>query len=107
MSELNGKPYNPELDVEALPRRVAHAVHALLQTANIMESNGSGPFTAAEVCVYDSYEAYSPRHTAAALREAQKLGLAQNWGGYWSSTYLSTEYKAAFEERFLREIDYA
>jgi hypothetical protein len=103
VSELRGKPYNPELDVEALPRRVAHAVHALLSCASVMEGNGIGPFTAAEVCVYDSYEAFSPRHTGAALREAQKRGLAQNWGGYWSATFLAAEFRAALEDRFLRQ----
>lgn len=100
---LNGKPYHPTLDVEALPRRVAHAVHAFLACADIAYGNGAGPFTAAEICVYDSYEALTPRHTGAALREASKLGLAQRWDRYWTSTFLAAEFKTAFEDRFLRE----
>lgn len=89
---------------DSLPRRTAHAVHALMAAGSIAYGNGPGPFTAAEVCVYDSWEALSPRHTAAALREAQKLGLAMFVPpSYWTPTNAALALRGAFEERFLRD----
>src|SRR5438045_2742998 len=93
-------------DVEKLPRRAAHATHALSAASAIGDGGGYGPFTAAEVCVHDSFEALSPRHTAAALRQAQKLGLAMyvpGGAGYWTATNFALEHRRAFEERFLRD----
>jgi hypothetical protein len=95
------------IDVAALPRRTAHAVSALMQAANIMEGNGAGPFTAAEVCVYDS-EAMSVRHTAAALRAGQRAGLCvyiPGGEGYWTPTNAALDQKREFEERFCDETE--
>lgn len=93
------------LDVDALPARAAHAIHALMAASDIAYGNGIGPFTAAEVCVYDAgYEAITSSHTGAALREAAKLGLcAYIPPGYWTPTNLARDHKRAFEERFLRD----
>lgn len=90
--------------VAALPRRVAHAMHALLAASSAYGA-GQGPHTAAEVCVYDSHEAYSPRHTGQALRQAQARGLCVNAGGYWFPTNLAYEHRRAFEERYIADED--
>lgn len=94
-------------DVNDLPRRLAHATHALMAAANVMEGNGPGPLTSAEVCVYDA-EALSPRHTGAALREARKKGLVMyvpGGEGYWTPTNFALGYKREFEDRYLRETE--
>lgn len=93
--------------VDALPPRVAHAVHALIVAT---AEHPPMPRTAAEVCIYDApYEALSGRHTAAALREASKLGLAWRTlsGGYWIPSTRALNLKSALEERALRDEDAA
>lgn len=91
------------LYVDALPPRVAHAVHALIVAT---AEHPPMPRTAAEVCVYDApYEALSGRHTGAALREAEKLGLAMYASPYWVATNAALELKYALEERALRDED--
>jgi hypothetical protein len=89
--------------VDALPARVAHVVHALM----VCSINGLryGPFTAAEVAVYDGPEAFTPLHTGSALREARKRGLAVGWDGYWTASYAALDARSLFEERFLRDAD--
>lgn len=90
--------------VAALPPRVAHAAHALLVCAREEHT----PATAAEVCVYDSHvEAFSARHTGAALREAQRRGLAINAFGVWVPTPWAHEVQLALEERALADEDEA
>lgn len=93
------------IDVDKLPPRVAHAVHALMYASLPGGGGGFGPFTAAEVCVYDAnWEAFSPSHTGAALREAQKRGLVIFVpGGYWTPTNLALDHRRAFERRFLAD----
>lgn len=91
-------------DVEALPRRVAHAVHALLAVRNDVNIGPYGPFKASEIVLYDG-EALSARSTAAALREAQKLGLAVNIRGFWTAGRDALDNARALEERYLRETD--
>lgn len=95
-------------EVDALPRRVAHAVHALL----VCEADDLpyGPFTAAEVCIFDGPDAFSPLHTGAALREARDMDLVSLWGrqkgvGLWSPTNKALDAKLQFETRFLRETE--
>ena len=95
--------------VEDLPPRVAHATHALIDALQSSDSGPYGPLTAAEVCVYDaSHEAFSPRHTGAALREAQRFGLAAYVPpGYWIPTNMALSMKRDLERRFLRDMDEA
>jgi hypothetical protein len=91
-------------DVDALPRRTAHATHALMAAGSIAYGNGSGPFTAAEVCIYDG-EALTVRSTAAALREAAKWGLVIGLAGLWTPGWLALEHRREFEERYLRDTE--
>jgi hypothetical protein len=86
--------------VAALPRRAAHAVHALLE----FQASAAMPATAAEVCVYDS-EAVSVRATAAALTHARRLGLVIFTGRYWLATPDAQNLRAVLEDRFLAETD--
>ncbi len=89
--------------VNDLPPRVAHAVHALLATGR---EEGYGPFTAAEVCVYDASEAFSPKHTGVALSHARRLGLALFIPPrFWTPSDLALDNRDAFEDRFLRDED--
>lgn len=69
-----------DFDVDALPRRQAHALGALFAATESV-AGGHVP-TAAEVCLYDE-EAVSVKATAAALREAAKRGLCYCMSGYW------------------------
>lgn len=95
------------LDVEALPRRVAHATYALLHLPEIEREYPYGPYKASEVLLCDG-ESYSAQMTGAALREAQKKGLCMyvpGGEGYWTPTNLAREHKRAFEDRYLRETD--
>lgn len=94
---------NPEklAYVEKLPARMAHALHALLEATreHVM------PVTAQEIMIYD-WEAMSPQGTGAALREAQKRGLAVAVpGGYWVATNQTNELRYALEDRALRDQD--
>jgi len=93
------------MTVDELPARVAHAVHALMYASLPSGGGETGPFTAAEVCVYDAHwEAITPRHTAAALREAQKLGLCVYVPpGYWTPTNRALEQRRRFDDRFARD----
>lgn len=92
------------LDVDGLPRRVAHAVHALMEVRNDVSVGPYGPFKASEVVLYDD-EALSARSTAAALSHAERLGLAINIRGYWTATVLALDHCRAFEERYMRETE--
>lgn len=94
-----------ELDVEALPRRVAHVVHAIMEASGPY-AHGSGILTAREIMLYDA-EALSPKATAAGLREAQRrYGLVSYIGkGLWLPTNLALDHKRAFEDRYIRETD--
>lgn len=90
--------------VDALPPRVAHAVHALM----VATAEAVMPCTAAEVCVYDAnWEALSGRHTGAALRDASRRGLCGHAGPYWIASEFALDHKAAFEVRYLRDDDVA
>ena len=93
------------MNVAELPARVAHATHALMAASHPSMGGGQGPFTAAEVCIYDApWEALSARHTGAALREAQRRGLAVHIpGGYWIPTGLAYEARSALEDRYLAD----
>ena len=91
----------PQEAVAALPRRTAHALHALLEVEHDPSLEG-GPFLASEVVVYDE-EALTARSTAAALRAAQRLGLAVCAGGYWTPTFRAYDLRGALEERYLEE----
>jgi hypothetical protein len=89
--------------IEALPRRVAHAAYAVIAAAKV--GGEYGPFTAAEVCIYDE-EAMSVKGTAAALREAQKRQLAMyvpGGEGYWTATNYALDNWTALQDRFLRD----
>lgn len=93
------------LDVEALPRRVAHAVHALMEIRNDVTVGPYGPYRASEIVLYDG-EAMSVRATAAALREAQKRGLAVYVGrGLWTAAGIALDHRRAFEDRYIRETE--
>lgn len=87
------------LDVTKLSRRVAHAVYALL----FCDEPTYGPYTASEIVLYDP-EAMSVQSTAAALREAAKLGLCMNVRGLWTPSFVAMEKKSEFEDRFLRDV---
>lgn len=87
--------------VAALPRRTAHALHALLEASAALHM----PPTAAEVVVYDA-EAANVRGTAAALRHAQRLGYcACTRGGYWVPGNAAYELGRALEDRYLAETE--
>lgn len=89
--------------VDTYPRRVAHAVHALMEVRNDVNIGPYGPFKASEIVLYDA-EALSARSTAAALREAQKFGLAFYVGhGLWTASHFALDRCRDFEERYLRD----
>lgn len=91
--------------LDALPRRVAHAVHALMEVRNDVTVGPYGPFKASEIVLYDG-EALTARHTARALREAQRHGLAFYVGhGLWTATHLALDNCRAFEERYLADTE--
>lgn len=93
------------IDVDALPRRAAHAVHALMEVRNDLTFGPYGPYKAAEIVLYDA-EAMSARGTAAALREAKKFGLAHYVGsGLWTASFLALEHRDDFETRYLRDTE--
>lgn len=93
------------LDVSALPRRTAHAVHALLAIRNDPSLGPYGPFKASEVVLYDS-EALSARSTGRALAHALRLGLADRWGpGLWVATNFALDHRSALEERYLADTE--
>lgn len=81
------------VSVPTLPRRVAHATHALLTAWPI----DGGPQRAGEVCVYDR-EALGPR-------EARRFGLVINICGSWVATDLARGLERALEDRYLAETE--
>lgn len=86
--------------VEALPRRVAHVVHALLVVVDDLNM----PARAGEVCVRDEH-APSVRSTSSALQRARARGLAVNAGQVWVPTTSAHDLSEALEARFLRDVD--
>ena len=56
------------------------------------------------MCLFDE-EADSVRATAAALRHAQRLGLAICVGGYWVPTNRAQSMYSDLEARFMKEIE--
>lgn len=85
--------------VAALPRRTAHALHALL----VSNDEQRAPSTAAEVCVYDG-EALGARATAAALREGWRRGYCVCApGGYWAALAPAQQLRGALEARYLED----
>lgn len=92
--------------IDQLPARVAHATHALMESSGAY-AYGTGPRTAREACEYDApWEALTPRHTAAALREAARRGLvAYVPRGLWMPTNVAYAHRNALEARYLRDDD--
>lgn len=89
------------MNVAELPRRTAHALHALIVTTRELGM----PPTAAEVLIYDE-ESFSARQTARALREAGRLRLAVYVPPrYWAATNVTMEHATELEDRYLRETD--
>lgn len=88
--------------VAALPRRVAHAAHALLATTDEI----GGPAVVAEIVVHDR-EALNVQSTSAALgRACHKHGLAENWGsGVWTPSLRARDLRGALEDRFLADTE--
>jgi hypothetical protein len=63
------------------------------------------PPKAAEVCLYDG-EAVSVKATAAALRAAQREGLAIFVPpDLWTPTFRAMDQRAAFEDRYLADTE--
>ena len=102
MSQLTESkaPSNSVGFVAALPRRTAHAVHALMACSRDLNM----PVTAAEICLYDE-EAQSVRGTGNALAHARRLGLAVFTGQYWVPSFTALDMRGAFEDRFLTETE--
>jgi hypothetical protein len=91
-----------ELDVDKLPRRVAHAVHALLEASGPYAFN-MGVLKPSEVMLYDA-EAMSVSSTGNALRRAMRYGLVDRAGyGLYFPTLLALEHRRAFEDRYHRD----
>jgi hypothetical protein len=91
------------LEVQQLPRRVALAVHALMEVRNDPNLGPYGPFKASEIVLYDG-EALNARSTAAALREATKYGLVVYIGhGLWTATHFALNHCSDFETRYLAD----
>ncbi|MGH3121083.1 MAG: hypothetical protein ACRDND_08625 [Streptosporangiaceae bacterium] len=88
-------------DCPEIPDRAAHVTHALMEAWSA--AGGSAPVTTAEVCEYDS-EALTPRHTAAALIQARRLGLANGGRGLWFATDRAWAIRRVLEDRFLAEV---
>lgn len=90
------------IEVDELPARTAHVTHALIAAGSPRAGGSTGPLTAAEVCIFDApWEALTPRHTGAALREAARVGLAAHAGPYWFPTGYAHELATELEERYL------
>jgi hypothetical protein len=92
-----------ELDVEALPRRVAHVVHALIESSSPY-AYGEGFRSVGEVMVYDA-EAITPNATnSALLRAMRQYGLVDRAGqGLYFPTNLALDHRRQLEDRFLCE----
>lgn len=104
MAELSTRQTPPDAaeQVAALPRRTAHAAHALLATTREL---GYGPLLASEIIVHDS-EATSSHATGSALASACRYGLADRWGmGLWSPSTHARDLEAALEDRYLSDTE--
>lgn len=86
--------------VADLPRRTAHALHALLCAAD----DQHGPPSASEVVIYDE-EAPSARSTAAALTSARRRGYCFCTNGFWWPTHHAYDARNDLEERFLADTE--
>ncbi len=101
MRDVRPTPPDAAEQVAALPRRTAHAAHALLACCADMR----GPAKVNEVIMYDA-EALSTRATAAALSGARRARLADYWGrGVWVPTIHAHDLRAALEDRFLADTE--
>lgn len=87
----------------ALPRRIAHVVHALME-AQGPYAFGQMPLRAGEVVVYDG-EATTARQTGNALKRARTRGLVMNAGSLWFPLPHALERKREFEERYLNDTE--
>jgi hypothetical protein len=96
------RPTEAELQmVGNLPRRTAHAVHALL----VASQEHGMPVTAGEVQVFDE-EAIRVQATAKGLADARRLDLTTYTGRsggvrYWIPTVLALNLRRHFEDRYL------
>lgn len=86
-------------EVAALPRRAAHATHALL----VAWLQINGPVKTSEVLTYDE-ESLSVGQTHSALRTAAKHSLVAFTGQYWIARERAHELKRALEDRYLAEV---
>jgi hypothetical protein len=91
---------NRQQTVDELPRRTAHALHALLACAKDI----GGPVIASEVVLYDS-EAPNARGTAQALRAGARRGYCFCIKGTWWTTNALYEMQRALEDRYLRDTE--
>lgn len=99
LTPVRPKPADAVEQVAALPRRTAHAAHALLACCADLR----GPAKVGEVILYDE-EALSTRATAAALGGAKRARLADYWGGVgWVPTTHAHDLREALEDRFLAD----
>jgi hypothetical protein len=85
-----------------LPPRTAQVSRALLRC----QQECDGAMIAAEIWLHDSH-ARSVRATAAALREAQRAGLASHSDGRWRPTALARTISSSLEARHRKERDEA
>lgn len=100
VNSLRRTPADAAEQVAGLPRRTAHALHALI----VAEKELQMPVTAAEVAVYD-LESFSAKGTGQALSSCCKRKLAVKAGKLWICTPAGRDLTAQLEERFLRETD--
>lgn len=98
--EFRKTPTDAAEQVAALPRRTAHAAHALIACSEFM----NGAVTAAEVVVFDS-ESLSSSATRSALLTAQRYGLAeQHARAIWIPSLEAKDLRTALKDRFLAEV---
>jgi hypothetical protein len=101
-AEVRETPDDAVEQVAALPRRVAHAVHALQA---LHEDGVMGPWRPCEIIVRD-VESLSIASTCGALKRAMALGLVGKWGrGLYSTSPLAGDLKEAIEDRFLADTE--
>jgi hypothetical protein len=86
--------------VAALPRRTAHALHALVEAERTLNM----PVSAQEVVVFDS-EALNATSTALALAHARSLGYCFLAKGLWMAANRAHELRPQLEARYLKETD--
>lgn len=92
------------MNVTDLPRRVAHATHALME-ASSPYAFGHGPRTTREVMEYD-VDALTLSSTFEALSRAMKHGLVARTLSrpvLWFPTNLAHTLRGELEDRFLNE----